>query len=169
VARQFSISVQARSAGARPQVYRLLTDSSTWADWTPFTSVTLVGGGAGGGEGVGAVRQTRYGGLAGRERIVALVPDRQISYAYIKGVFTPYMRDYVALVDLEDDGEGTLVHWHSTYTARFPGSGWVPYGTLRRFLQKCADGLAAAAGAGPTGAGPTGTGPTGAGPTGAGP
>jgi uncharacterized protein YndB with AHSA1/START domain len=151
VARQFSISVRARSDGARTEVYRLLTDSSTWAAWTPFTSVTLGSEAPGGGEGVGAVRQTRYAGLAGRERIVALVPGRQMSYAYIKGAFTPYMRDYVALVDLEDDGEGTLIHWHSTSTSRFAGSGRIPYRTLRKFLQRCADGLAAAAGPGPPG------------------
>ena len=83
--------------------------------------------------------------MSGRERIVALTPDRQFSYAYIGGVFRPYMRDYVSVVDLEDDGDGTAIHWHSTYYARFPGSGVLPRRTLTVFLQRCAEGLAEAA------------------------
>jgi hypothetical protein len=145
MAKQFSISVGARSTGSQHEVYRLLTDSSTWSTWTPFADVTLVESSPGGGEGVGAVRQTRLRGWTSKERIVALTPDRQMSYVYIKGIFTLSLRDYVAVVDLDDDGDGTSIHWHSTYCSRFPGSGWLPHKVLRGFLQKCADGLAAAA------------------------
>jgi len=144
MARQFSISVKAHSTGSRSAVYRLLADSSTWSTWTPFSDVTLIEQSPGGGEGVGAVKQTRFRAMTGRERIVALTPDRQLSYAYVGGVFRPYMRDYVAVVDLEDDGDDTSIHWHSTYYSRFPGSGFLPRRSLEVFLQKCADGLAAA-------------------------
>ena len=53
------------------------------------------------------MKQTRYHTMTGRERIVAITPDRQLAYAYIKGVFTASVRDYVAVVDLEDEGDGT--------------------------------------------------------------
>jgi uncharacterized protein YndB with AHSA1/START domain len=148
MARQLSISVTARSAGPRHEVYRLLADSSTWSRWTPFTAVTLVEKAPDGSEGVGSVKETRYRGGRGRERIVALTPDRRLSYAYIKGSFTPLLRDYVAVVDLDDDGEGTLIRWASTFYARFPGSAWLPRRILTAFLQRCVDGLAAAAVAG---------------------
>lgn len=143
MAKQFSISVTARSAGARRDVYRLLADSSTWSAWTPFSEVTVVEPAPGGGEAVGAVKQTRYRGMTGRERIVALDPDRQLAYTYTKGILMPCIRDYVGVVDLDDDGDGTSIHWHSTFRARFPGSGWLPRRSLSGFLQKCADGLAA--------------------------
>jgi Polyketide cyclase / dehydrase and lipid transport len=145
MAKQLCIQATARSTGSRHEVYKLLADSSTWAAWTPFTKVTLVEPSPDGGEGVGSVKQTRFRAMTGRERIVALVPDRQLSYAYIKGVFTPSIRDYVATVELEDDGAGTVIHWRSTFYERFPGSGRLPRRTLETFLQRCADGLAAAA------------------------
>jgi uncharacterized protein YndB with AHSA1/START domain len=77
--KQLGIEATARSAGSRAEVYRLLTDSSTWSRWTPFSAVTLVEEAPGGGEGVGAVKQTRLRGMTSRERIVALTPDRQVS------------------------------------------------------------------------------------------
>jgi uncharacterized protein YndB with AHSA1/START domain len=144
MAKQFSISATARSTAPRHEVFTYLADSATWSAWTPFSAVTVLEPAPGGGEGVGAVKQTRYRGMSGRERIVAFEPDSRLSYVYEKGVFTPYLRDYVGVVDLSDDGDGTAIHWHSTYTARFPGSGWMPQRTLPAFLQKCADGLASA-------------------------
>jgi uncharacterized protein YndB with AHSA1/START domain len=139
---QLSISVTAHSAASPHEVFRLLADSSTWSQWTPFSHVTEVAPGPDGGDGVGAVKQTRYRGMTGRERIVAITPDRQLAYAYIKGVFTASIRDYVAVVDLDDEGDGTVIHWRSTFRARFPGSGWLPRRILKAFLQRCADGLA---------------------------
>jgi hypothetical protein len=83
--------------------------------------------------------------MTGRERVVALTSDRQLSYAYLRGILRPYIRDYLAVVDLDDDGDGTSIHWHSTFSPRFPGSGWLPQRSLTGFLQRCADGLAQAA------------------------
>jgi uncharacterized protein YndB with AHSA1/START domain len=150
MSKQFSIVATARSTGSRHDVFRLLADSSTWPRWTPFTEVNVIEQAPGGGEGVGAVKRTRFRGMTGQERIVSLTPDRQLSYTYIKGVLGPYIRDYVAVVDLDDagDGGGTSIRWHSTFSARFPGSGWLPRRSLQAFIQKCADGLASAAGSG---------------------
>jgi hypothetical protein len=147
MAGKVQISVRARSNAPRHEVFRLLSDSTTWAGWSPFTSVRLVEPAPGGGEGPGAVKETRYLGMAGRERVLSLTQDRQMSYAYVKGALAPYMRDYVAVVDLDDEpgGPGSEIRWHSTFSARFPGSGVVPRVVLKRFLQRCADGLAGAA------------------------
>jgi hypothetical protein len=147
MAKQGSISVRARSTASRHDVFALLSDSSTWTRWTPFTAVELVEPASGGGGGVGSVKRTRYRGSTGWERIVALSPERQLSYSYFRGSLSPFIRDYVATVDLDDDGAGTTIHWHSTFTARFPGSGWLPRRILHPFLQRCADGLAAEAAA----------------------
>ena len=62
----------------------------------------LIQAAPGGGEGPGALKETRYLGLTGRERVVTLTADRQMSYAYLKGALSPYMRDYIGVVDLED-------------------------------------------------------------------
>jgi hypothetical protein len=145
--KQLSIEATARSTGSRHDVFRLLADSTTWPRWTPFTDVSLIEQAPDGGEGVGAVKQTRFRGMTGRERIVSFTPDRQLSYVYIKGALGRSIRDYVAVVDLDDAGDGgTSIRWHSTFYARFPGSGWLPRRSLAAFIQKCADGLASAAG-----------------------
>jgi hypothetical protein len=147
VADKIQISVRARSGASRHDVFLLLSDSSTWPRWSPFSQVTLVEQAPDGGEGPGAVRQTRYRGATGREKVLSLTPDRQMSYAYLKGALAPYMRDYVGVVDLDDapDGNGTEIHWHSTFSSQFVGSGAVARAILKRFLQRCADGLAEAA------------------------
>ena len=149
MADKIQISVRARSGASRHDVFSLLSDSSTWSRWSPFSQATLVEQAPGGGEGPGAVRQTRYRGATGREKVLSLVPDRQMSYSYLKGALSLYVRDYVGVVDLDDapdgTGTGTEIHWHSTFSSRFPGSGAVARAILKRFLQRCADGLADAA------------------------
>ncbi len=127
------------------EVYRLLADSSTWTDWSPIWRVTLIERAPDGGEGVGAVKETRLPVTTGRERIVALTPDRQLSYAYLKGIFSPYFHGYVGVVDLDDDGGGTSIHGHSTFTERSPESEWISHRSIVVFIYECADGLAAAA------------------------
>jgi uncharacterized protein YndB with AHSA1/START domain len=141
MATQLSISVSARSRAPRSTVFALLTDATTWSTWTPFSEVSVEE--PGGPSGVGAVKRTRYRGAPGRERVLSLTPGSQLSYAYVSGVLSPYIRDYVAVVDLEESGSGTVIHWHSAFRPRFPGSGWLPRRIIQRFLQRCADGLAA--------------------------
>jgi hypothetical protein len=57
-------------------------------------------------------------------------------------VFTPYIRDDVAVADLADEDGGTAIHWHSTFFPRLPGSAWFARRVLTGFVQRCADGLA---------------------------
>ena len=40
---------------------------------------------------------------------------------------------------------GTAIGWREDFRARVPGTGWLIGRSLRRFVQRCADGLAARA------------------------
>jgi hypothetical protein len=53
------------------------------------------------------------------------------------------MRGYRADVDLEPKDGGTAIRWHSTFTAKWPGTGGLLRRGLGRFIQQCVDGLAA--------------------------
>jgi hypothetical protein len=54
------------------------------------------------------------------------------------------LRNYRADIDLEARPDGTLVHWRAAFEARLPGTGWLFRSYLKRFLQRCATGIAAA-------------------------
>jgi uncharacterized protein YndB with AHSA1/START domain len=124
-------------------VFALLADAGTWTSWTPFTAVVVER--AGGPDGVGEIRRTRSPGAWGRERVIAVEPDTRLSYAYLAGSLAPFMRDYVATVDLEESGGATTIRWQASFQPRFPGLGWPVRLLLGPFLQRCADGLAARA------------------------
>ncbi len=149
-----AISVKATSSASRSAVFALLRDTTTWTSWTPFSSVTIAEPGLLDPEGEGAVRVTHLRGSTAMERIESVIPDRQMSYSYLSGSLSPYMRDYVAVVDLSDanTGTGTAIHWHSTFSPKFIGSGFLPRIVLSRFLQRCVDGLAQKAAEHETGA-----------------
>jgi hypothetical protein len=123
-------------------VYALLVDGSTWPEWSPIGSFELVQPGAGVPEGVGAVRIFRTGRIRSRERVVTLTPDKLFSYELVSGLA---VRDYRAVVRLEPSGEGTAIHWRSTFRPKVPGTGWIYQRQLGRFIGLTVNGLAAAA------------------------
>ena len=127
-------------AKARPDtIYALLRAGATWPTWSPLGSFELERPGEHEPEGLGAVRIFRTGRITSRERIVELVPDKRFGYELVHGL---PLRDYRASVDLDTDGDVTTIHWHSTFTAKMPGTGWVYRLVLGRFIQRCAAGLA---------------------------
>jgi Polyketide cyclase / dehydrase and lipid transport len=134
------ISVRSWSAASPAEVYGLLRDGATWPVWSPIDSFELERQGADGGENLGAQRIFRTGRATSREEIVELVADRRFSYALLSGL---PMRSYRADVDLEPRDGGTAIHWHSTFAAKWPGTGGLMRRALGRFIQRCADGLAA--------------------------
>jgi hypothetical protein len=147
------IDVRAHSAASADEVYALLAAGTTWPTWSPIDSFELERPGERGGqdgdgdasrEGLQAIRVFRTGRLVSRERIVELVPGRRLSYALLSGL---PLRDYRADVDLTPDADGTAIRWHSRFRAKVPGTGWLYRRGLRRFIQRCADGLAAYAAA----------------------
>ncbi|MHB1628909.1 MAG: SRPBCC family protein [Bacilli bacterium] len=140
--KRLSIAVEARSSAHRSILFGLLTDASTWTEWTPFSTVVIERAGENGAGGVGEIKRTHYVGLTGRERILSVTPDQQMSYAYVSGAFSLFIKDYVAVVDVEEMGSGSVVHWRASFVPRFVGSGLFSRIVLRRFLQQCAEGLA---------------------------
>jgi hypothetical protein len=129
-------------------VYALLSDGSTWPEWSPIDSFELEksgvgtqeGAGAGAGEGIGAVRLFTTGRVRSRERVVAAQPNELFSYTLISGLA---VRDYRAVITLRpSDSGGTVIHWRSTFKAKIPGTGWIYQRQLNSFIGRTVNGLA---------------------------
>jgi hypothetical protein len=142
------IEVTAQSAASPDVLYKLLADGSTWPAWSPLGSFTLERPAPDAPEGVGAIRVFRTGRVSTREEIVELVPDRRLSYTLLSGL---PLRGYRANVDLSATPDGTRIDWCSRFTAKVPGTGWLYRRVLGRFIQRCANGLAAQGGGGAVG------------------
>ena len=123
-------------------VYRLLVDVSSWPSWSGHKTTELVERGEGDGDGVGAVRILRRGGVSSREQIVELVPDRRLGYILLAGL---PLRDYRANVDLTPERGGTAIRWYSDFEAKLPGTGWLFRLALGRFMATAVESLAARA------------------------
>jgi hypothetical protein len=141
------ISERAHSSAPPAVVYALLRDGATWPTWSPIGSFELRQEGRDGGESLDAIRVFRTGRTTSVERIAELVPDRRFAYELLSGL---PIRGYRADVDLTPapDG-GTDVHWHSSFTAKVPGTGWLIRRSLGVFIRRCVEGLASHAAAMP--------------------
>jgi len=135
-----TIDVTAHSQTDARALYALLADGASWPIWSPIGSFELERPGGSQPEGVGAVRIFRTGRFTSREQLVELVPGRRLSYVLLSGL---PLRDYRADVDLTPDSTGTDIRWRSTFRPKIPGTGWLYRLVLTRFIQRCANGLAA--------------------------
>jgi polyketide cyclase/dehydrase/lipid transport protein len=140
--RRHHIDVRVPTEASPDVLYKLLRDGATWPTWSPLGSFELrKPADDDEPEGVGAIRVFRTGRVVTVERLVELVPDRRLSYELVSGLA---IRDYHADVDLEPDDDGqTAIHWHSSFVAKVPGTGWLYQRSLSRFIERCARGLAA--------------------------
>ncbi|HEV2536659.1 MAG TPA: SRPBCC family protein, partial [Streptosporangiaceae bacterium] len=102
--------------------------------------------GEAGGESTGAIRVLTSGRIRNREELTELGPDRLIRYRSLSGM---PVRNHAATVRLAAAAGGTLITWDEQFEATRPGTAWYLSRALRRFVQSCADGLAAHAGASP--------------------
>jgi len=135
-----NVDVEAVSTAGPATIYALLTDGTTWPRWSPIDSFELERPGDPPPEGVGAIRVLRLGRTTGRDEILELVPNQRIRYATLSGV---PVRDYLGTVELEPLGDGTTrIHWYSSFVPKVFGSGAIVERSIRRFLQRCATGLA---------------------------
>jgi hypothetical protein len=137
--KHISFATTAWTAAQPSSVYRLLIDGATWPTWSPIGSFELAEEGPDGGETVGALRVFKTGTVKSRERIVGMEPDKAFQYSAISGL---PVRNHQASVDLREERGGTAITWHEDFEAKF-GAGWFLARFLRRFVQRCADGLAA--------------------------
>jgi hypothetical protein len=132
----------ATTTAAPSAAYALLADGSTWPEWSPLGSFSLIEPGDGTPEGIGAVRLFTTGRIKSRERVVERRPGEVFSYVLEAGL---PLRDYRAVITLTPTGSGTTINWRSTFRAKIPGSGWIYRRQLGTFIGNTVDGLAAAA------------------------
>jgi hypothetical protein len=140
MSRQVQFTVEARSAASSAKVYALLADGPTWPHWTPFGAFELEREGEAGGESTGAIRVFTSGRIRNREELTELSPDHLISYRSLSGM---PIRNHAATVRLAPAADGTLITWNERFEVTRPGTAWYLSRSLRRFVQACADGLAA--------------------------
>jgi hypothetical protein len=125
------IDVKVRTSADADTVYKLLADPTTWPTWSPIGSYAE--------EPDTGYRLFTTGRVTSRERVVQADPGRRLSYELVSGLA---IRDYRADIDLEPVDGGTSIHWHSSFFAKVPGTGWLYRRTLRSFIAQCAQGLA---------------------------
>lgn len=130
------IDVRATTPAEPAAVWRLLGDSATWPSWTPVDDHEHVRDG--GADGVGEIRVFRNGRHTVREEIVERVPERRLTYTLLAGLA---VRDYRAQIDLTPAGSGTEIRWHTTFSAKVPGTGWIYRRALDRATRSFVDGL----------------------------
>jgi hypothetical protein len=136
------IDKTATTSGTPAAVYELLADGSTWPKWSPIGSFELLEPGEGAPEGLGAIRLFTTGRHKSRERVVERRPGEVFAYVLEAGL---PLSGYKAVVTLSPSASGgTTINWHSTFTARVPGLGWLYQRQLGTFIGRCVQGLAAA-------------------------
>jgi len=137
------VDASASTTASPERVYALVRDGSTWPTWSTLDSFELERPGDTEREGLGAIRVFRTKRfpkpVVSREEIVELVPNRRLGYALLSGLA---VRDYRAFVDLEPDGTGTRIRWHSSFRPVVPGTGWLYRRALQRIMTACVRGLA---------------------------
>jgi hypothetical protein len=137
--KRVTFTVSAWSAAPPAAVYGLLCSGATWPEWSPIGSFRLERPGRDGGESLGAIRVFTTAGVHSREELVGFEPGRSLRYAARSGL---PIRDHRADVTLAERDGGTAIGWHEDFRVKFPGTGWLYQRLLRRFVQRCADGLA---------------------------
>jgi hypothetical protein len=146
VSRRIIFAVRAWTPAQAAAVYHLLQDGATWPSWSPIGSYRLEREGKEGGDGEGAIRVFTTSGVRTREEVLGLQPGRAFTYAQLTGL---PIRAHRATVELEHQDGGTGITWHEAFEPVIPGTGWLLRWFLHGFVQRCADGLAEAAGRDP--------------------
>ena len=137
--KRVTFTVSAWSAAPPVVVYDLLRSGATWPEWSPIGSFRLEREGRDGGESLGAIRVFTTDGVRSREELTGSEPGRSFSYVALSGL---PIRDHRADVTLAERDGGTAIGWHEDFRVKVPGTGWLYERLLRRFVQRCADGLA---------------------------
>ena len=78
------------------------------------------------------MRSFRRKRVAPRKRVTDFDPPWRLGYDFLSGL---PIRDYHAEVTLAPQDGGTHIHWHSTFDAKVPGTGWLVRRSLLRFFE----------------------------------
>jgi hypothetical protein len=136
-----SYDVRAHSTASQEQIFALVADATSWPRWAgPLIrhgSWVREGDPAPGG--VGAIRKlgTRLAGT--REQILEFDPPHYLAYTILG---RQPIRDYRAIVSLDQEGDGTRITWAGAFTSRIPGMGGVFAWLLKRMVGGMVKGLA---------------------------
>jgi hypothetical protein len=130
------IDVRATTPAAPDAVWRLLNNSSTWPDWTPIDAYQPER--PPGPDGLGEIRRFVTGRVNVREEIVERDAQRRLTYTLLSGLA---VRDYRAEIDLTPAQDGTAIRWHTTFSPKVPGSGWIYRRALHKATRNFVDGL----------------------------
>ena len=110
-----TIEAQATTPATRDEVWSLLEDAASWADWGSWSTVEVDGGGP---QGVGVERTLARWPYRVRERITEWEPGRRHSYELLDGMKAEGYRSTVALEDAP--GGGSVIRWRSEYQRAGP-------------------------------------------------
>ena len=132
------VDVQVHTRAEAEDVYALLRDGPSWPAWTPIDSFQLEQ--AGNADGIGEIWIFRNGRVTGRDQVVEMIPGHRFTYRHLSGL---PVRDYRGDIELTPTERGTRIGWHICFTPAAFGTGWLLRWMIRRFIQQCADGLAA--------------------------
>jgi uncharacterized protein YndB with AHSA1/START domain len=100
------------------EVFELLSDHAGYTRFRGFSHAELVRPGESEPNGVGALRRLATSGLRFEEEITAFERPTRMDYV-IRKVNVPLKHDGGS-IRLEPSGEGTRVHWTSTFTMPIP-------------------------------------------------
>jgi uncharacterized protein YndB with AHSA1/START domain len=128
-----AIEAEARTTASREDVWALLEDPASWAQWGAWSSVEVEGGGP---QGVGVERTLVKRPYRVRERITEWEPGRRHSYELLEGM---NVRGYRSTVTLDDaSGGGTAIRWRSEYDRAGPVTALVLRAAVRDSCKRLA-------------------------------
>jgi uncharacterized protein YndB with AHSA1/START domain len=101
-------------------VWDVMTDHVLYERWTSAKAVAMERHGSPHRNGVGAIRVFDSGPLKVREEVLEFDPPRRMVYRLASGL---PVRDYRSEMQLEADGEVTVMTWSSSFEPRIPLTG----------------------------------------------
>jgi hypothetical protein len=110
-----TIEAEATTPATRDEVWSLLENAASWADWGSWSSVEVDGGGP---QGVGVERTLVKWPYRVRERITEWDPGRRHSYELLDGMNAEGYRSTLTLEDAP--GGGSVIRWRSEYERAGP-------------------------------------------------
>jgi len=126
-----TITVEATAHTSAPPsvLWDTVADARSWPTWSIQDEASLEREGSPSADGLGAIRNFRTGRVKVREEVVRFDEPHHFGYRLLSGL---PVKDYVAHIDLDPDGDGSRITWGASFRSAVPGLGWL----LRRKLQE---------------------------------